>query len=52
MILDHPPEESFRRGLATLPGYFFFTWGTICAFMILKACVVWVCVCVCVCLTD
>ena len=35
-ILDHPGDEPFRRGLASLPVYFGFTWGTICAFMMLK----------------
>ena len=35
-VLAYDDLESFRRGLKTLPIYAFFTWGTICAFMILK----------------
>lgn len=35
-VLSHGEDESFRRGLLTLPLYSFVTWGTICAFMVLK----------------
>jgi hypothetical protein len=29
-------QESFRRGLRTLPAYAVVTYGTVCAFMVLK----------------
>ena len=35
-VLSHGDDESFRRGLATLPLYAVLTSGTICGFMIFK----------------
>jgi len=35
-VLRYPDNAAFRRGLATLPVFSFLTFGTICAFMILK----------------